>query len=160
MRNIALFSLLFLLFSGCAYKNAFDYFGMDDAHERAVEQLRTASLTHNSRAKVVINAIYLNRAFPKQYAADDYETFMVALLLEDVTLNLETSNLLMNHSEPSYIDVMEEGDELRDYMPLNNPWTAYYKVGFPSVGENNDTLELTFESGRFGTAVLTFQKDE
>ncbi len=161
MRFFITLIFIFIVFNGCSRNNAFEYFGMDESHERAVSNMKTVTLTHQSRAKVIISAIYLKNVFPEKYTEGDHETFLVGMILEDVVFNKETSNLTLNKKMPVYIDDVPKDDPLRSYIPLDNEWTDFYRVGFNEIGEDqNGSLKLTFESGRFGTAVLMFQKDE
>jgi len=61
-----------LAFSGCSQKGAFDLFKMDEAHERAVEQLRSDSIVLSLETKAIFSSLYLNKIDPVQYKDGEY----------------------------------------------------------------------------------------
>ena len=53
---LTLLTVLFIM-AGCSKTTAFDPFKMDDDHERAIMNLRTATIVQQSEAKVIISVI-------------------------------------------------------------------------------------------------------
>ncbi len=155
---LSLLTTLFIL-TGCSRSTAFDPFKMDDEHERAVTNLRTATIVHDSEVKVIISVIYLNKTMPETYKDENGEYFFVALYQKD-NANLMTKNLrlTLNNHAPLSIQKIDKEKSLRSFMPIQNEWNNYYLATY--LTNANETLLLTFESDQYGSAVLTYQKDE
>jgi hypothetical protein len=160
MRISVTLLILLLFLNGCSKMTAFDYFGMESEEKAVISHLQTATLVYKQRAKVILSAVYLNAAFPQKYADSKEELFLVSMVLEDVKYNKNPSNLTLNGQQPTSINDVQCDDPLRSYLPVNNEWTSYYLVGFSQVTKDEDSLLLTFESGQFGSVVLTYLKDE
>ncbi|HEX5330241.1 hypothetical protein [Sulfuricurvum sp.] len=150
-----------LLFSGCAQKGTFDLFKMDEAHERAVEQLRTDAIVLSLETKAIISSLYLNKIDPTQY--QEGENFIVAVYFEndDRTLRvreLESNGykLTLNGKKAELIEPMSEKDQRRNLMPIQNNWNRYYFVRFNS--EPAASLALRLENNQTGKVVLSYQK--
>ncbi|MEA3373535.1 MAG: hypothetical protein U9Q62_07585 [Campylobacterota bacterium] len=159
MHIFFIFLTSLFIMTGCSKSTAFDPFKMDDVHERAVNNMRTATIVKNSEAKVIISAIYLNRTMPESYKDENGEYFLVALYQKnDSNLTTESINLTMNAYPPLTIHEVDKEDSLRSLMPINNEWNHYYLATY--LVDEKETLSLTFESGLYGLAELTYRKDE
>jgi hypothetical protein len=159
------FSVLVLIalvgFSGCAQKGTFDMFKMDEAHERAVEQLRTSAIVESFETKALISAVYLNPIYPEKY--NDGEYFVGAVYFErdnrDVKkwdLYTHGYQLTLNGGKATFIEELKESDPRRALIPIQNNWNKYYFIRFDSVPEG--ILSLLLENNQTGKAVLNYQK--
>lgn len=166
-----------LALGGCSQKGAFDLFTMDEAHERSVEQLRTASIVKSMETKAIVSAVYLNPVYPGQYRDGEY--FMAAFYfekrnqdvkkwsLEDhgytLTLNVadvdpKTKKPVTRSLIPVSMEEIKENDPRRSLIPIQNNWNRYFLIRFDPV--NGPGLALRLENNQTGTAVLNYQKSE
>lgn len=156
---IALSALL--AFSGCAQKGAFDLFKMDEAHERAVEQLRSGTILLSLETKAIISSVYLNKIDPVQYK--DGENFLVALYLDKDSTVIKNRDwetygytLMLNGKKATSVESLDEQDLRRSLIPLQNNWNRYYIIRFDSaVG---DSLALRLENNQTGSVELNYRK--
>jgi len=156
---IALSALL--AFSGCAQKGAFDLFKMDEAHERAVEQLRSGTILLSLETKAIISSVYLNKIDSVKYK--EGENFLVALYIEkDSTIiknrDWETYGytLTLNGKRATAVESLGEKDVRRSLIPLQNSWYRYYIIRFDSAA--GDSLALQLENNQTGSVELSYQK--
>ncbi len=156
---IALSALL--AFSGCAQKGAFDLFKMDEAHERAVEQLRSGTILLSLETKAIISSVYLNKIDSVKYK--EGENFLVALYIEkDSTIiknrDWETHGytLTLNGKRATAVESLGEKDVRRSLTPLQNSWYRYYIIRFDSAA--GDSLALQLENNQTGSVELSYQK--
>ncbi len=150
-----------LAFGGCAEKGAFDLFKMDDAHERAVEQLRTGSIVLSLETKAIISTLYLNPIYPEHY--NDGEYFIGAVYFEKDIRGIRERmpedagyQLTLNGKKPTFIEVLKEKDPRRRFIPIQNNWNRYYIIRFAE--EQNSSLALRLENNQTGSVVLHYQK--
>ena len=159
------FSILALIalvgFSGCAQKGTFDMFKMDEAHERAVEQLRTGAIVQSFETKALISAVYLNPIYPEKYSEGEY--FVGAFYFEHDNRDLKKWDLYthgytltLNREKATVIEELEEADPRRSLIPVQNNWNKYYFIRFDSVPEG--VLTLLLENNQTGRVVLSYQK--
>lgn len=158
-------TLLILTLSGCSHSGAFDVFKVDEEHERAIDNLRTSTIVQSFETKAIISAIYLNNTLPEQYGSDKYESFFIALYLQEdirlfykANLSAPEGNLTLNGDPHISVEELKKNDRLRTLMPIKNEWNRYYLIRFPH--EDAERLDLTFESYPYGKAVLTYHKAE
>ena len=151
-----------LLFSGCAQKGAFDLFKMDEAHERAVEQLRTDAIVLSFESKAIVSSLYLNKIDPIQY--HEGENFILAIYFENDDRSIRVRELesngyklTLNTKKALRIEPMDEKDPRRAMMPIQNNWNRYYFVRFNSE-LNSSSLALQLENNQTGKVVLSYQK--
>lgn len=150
-----------LAFSGCSQKGAFDLFKMDEAHERAVEQLRSESIVLSLETKAIISSLYLNKIDPIAYKEGEYFIVSVYFEKDDRTLKvreLESNGykLSLNGKKATLIEPLNEKDPRRSLMPIQNNWNRYYFIRFDSVKETSLALQL--ENNQTGSVVLSYQK--
>lgn len=150
-----------LAFSGCAQKGAFDLFKMDEAHERAVEQLRSGTILLSLETKAIISSVYLNKIDPDKYK--DGENFLVALYIEkDSTIiknrDWETYGyaLTLNGKKATAVESLDEKDVRRSLIPVRNSWYRYYIIRFDSAA--GDSLALRLENNQTGSVELGYRK--
>jgi hypothetical protein len=150
-----------LAFSGCAQKGTFDLFKMDEAHERAVEQLRTDAIVLSLETKAIISSIYLNKIDPLKYK--EGENFIIAVYFEkddkgnwERELESDGYNLTLNGKKATLIEPLTESDPRRSIIPIQNNWNRYYFVRFNP--EASTSLALQLEKNQTGSVVLNYQK--
>jgi len=147
--------LIVLLFSACSRESAFEHFTrLDSLHERAVTQLRRATLGEANRTQALISVIYLNPVEPESYG--EAPAFLVALFDRNGS-GLETYKTTLNGREPAGIVRLDENCSLRSLMPLDNPWNSYYQLLF--AAEADDNLTLRFENGPSLQGEVTYYTD-
>ncbi len=156
---IALSALL--VFSGCAQKGAFDLFKMDEAHERAVEQLRSGTILLSLETKAIISSVYLNKIDPIKYGKG--ENFLVALYIEKDTPIIKNRSwedygysLMLNGKNATTVESLDEKDLRRSLIPVQNNWNRYYIIQFDSMAEDSLTLQL--ENNQTGLVELSYRK--
>ena len=150
-----------LAFSGCSQKGAFDLFKMDEAHERAVEQLRSGAIVQSLETKAIFSTVYLNPIYPDQYKDGEY--FIGAVYFEkdnrDIRkwdLNTYGYTLTLNGKKATVFEELNQSDTRRTLIPIQNNWNKYYFIRFDSVAETS--LALKLENNRTGSVVLDYQK--
>jgi hypothetical protein len=156
---IALSALL--AFSGCSQKGTFDLFKMDVAHERAVEQLRTGSIVRSFETKAIFSSLYLNKIDPINYHEGEHFILSVYFEKDDRSgknRELESNGyqLTLNGKKATLIEVLEEQDERRSLIPIQNNWNRYYYARFNS--DINSSLTLQLENNQTGSVALSYQK--
>jgi hypothetical protein len=156
---IALSALL--VFSGCAQKGAFDLFKMDEAHERAVEQLRSGTILLSLETKAIISSVYLNKIDPIIYK--DGENFLVALYLEKDSTVIKNRDwesygysLTLNGVKATAVESLDEKDVRRSLIPVQNNWNRYFIIRFDPV--SGDSLVLRLENNQTGSVELNYRK--
>jgi len=148
-------------FSGCAQKGTFDLFKMDEAHERAVEQLRTGAIVQSFETKALTSVIYLNPIDPQRY--EDGEYFVGAVYFEKVIqdakkwdLYTHGYTLTLNGKTPTLLEELKANDPRRALIPVQNNWNKYYFIRFDSLPIG--TLTLLLENNQTGKVALSYQK--
>jgi len=162
MRTLATLSAAVLLLAGCSQTTAFDFFKMDAEHERAVSNMRTATLVRSFETKAIISAVYLNRVKPETYSGDEHFYVSVYLpkrirLFDKEGKFTDEYALRLNGADPVSVKEVDDKDPMRTLMPVTNDWNRYYIVSY--TPDTNDTLTLTLESGQYGQAHLTYRRD-
>jgi len=161
MRFSLLSFIALLTISGCADKGAFDLFKMDAAHERSVEQLRTATIVLSLETKAIISGLYLNPVYPDKYK--DGESFIVAIYFENDIRSVKKRDihdigyaLTLNGKEPVEMEELPEKDLRRELIPVRNTWNRFYLVKYKNFSEG--VLTLALENNQTGKVVLNYQK--
>jgi hypothetical protein len=159
------FSIILLLsligFSGCTTKGTFDMFTMDEPHQKAVEQLRSAAIVKSFETKALVHTVYLNPIYPENY--NDGEYFIGAVYFErdnrDVKkwdLNAHGYTLTLNGKKATIIEELKESDPRRALIPVQNNWNKYYFIRFDLQPEG--VLKLLLENNQTGQVALSYQK--
>ncbi|MBD3800843.1 MAG: hypothetical protein IE886_05210 [Campylobacterales bacterium] len=146
-----------VLFSACSKESAFTYFTkLDSRHERAVSNLKRATLTDEAnRTAALISILHLNPVDPQLYGKRP--SFLVALF-DRGGRTLEEYNITLNGKTPVGLAQLDENCSLRELMPQNNPWNRYYQLLFRPTKEAN--LTLFFGTGPFLKGEVTFHTDQ
>jgi len=159
------FSIILLLsligFSGCTTKGTFDMFTMDEPHQKAVEQLRSAAIVKSFGTKALVHTVYLNPIYPENY--NDGEYFIGAVYFErdnrDVKkwdLYAHGYTLTLNGKKATIIEELKESDPRRALIPVQNNWNKYYFIRFDLQPEG--VLKLLLENNQTGQVALSYQK--
>jgi hypothetical protein len=159
------FSIILLIsligFSGCTTKGTFDMFTMDEPHQKAVEQLRSAAIVKSFETKALVHTVYLNPIYPENY--NDGEYFIGAVYFErdnrDVKkwdLNAHGYTLTLNGKKATIIEELKESDPRRALIPVQNNWNKYYFIRFDLQPEG--VLKLLLENNQTGQVALSYQK--
>jgi hypothetical protein len=150
-----------LAFSGCSQKGTFDLFKMDEAHERAVEQLRSGSIVLSLETKAIFSSLYLNKVDPIKY--QNGEHFILSVYFEkddrgDKVRELESNGyqLTLNGKKATVIEPLSEKDPRRSLIPIQNSWNRYYYTRFNL--DQNSSLALQLEKNQTGSVVLSYPK--
>jgi hypothetical protein len=161
MRFLSIAMMALIGFSGCAQKGTFDLFKMDEAHERAVEQLRTGAIVSSFETKALISLIYLNPIYPTTYTDGEY--FVGAFYFEKVSQDVKKWDiaehgytLTLNGKIATRMEELKESDPRRALIPIQNNWNKYYFIRFDSVPEG--VLKLQLENNQTGSVALSYQK--
>lgn len=175
MNKILKLSLLSatLFFTGCSHSTAFDFFSVDSYYEKAVSNMKKASMVSAMETKAILHAIYLNNVDPLKYKDGEY-FFVSIYIIEDAydpkehgLRNLDyTLKILANDPSqenkkiyvlPAELTELEEDHVLRRTMPIQTNWNHYYLLKFET---NEDAqIKLSFENDRYGKVPLVFQKE-
>ncbi len=151
-----------LLLGGCSQKGAFDLFTFDEAHERAIEQMRTASIVQSLETKAIVSAVYLNPIHPETYKEGE---FFVGAFYFEKRNGLDSAKwsfedhgytLTLNGSLPTSLEELKENDPRRRLIPIQNSWNRYFLIRFDPVTESS--LALKLENNQTGSAVLGYRK--
>ena len=178
-----------LLFTGCSKTTAFDFFSTDEYYEKAISNMQKVSLMQEMETKALLHAIYLNNVDSKLYNDGEYFYVALHIIgasqddnksglsnpsyslkmVESVDLDVldiqsykskdtnETKVKLVEHL-PLVIEPLEPKDTLRSSMPIKNKWNKYYIVKFDKIMD--EKIRLVFENDQYGSAPLTFLKEE
>lgn len=174
--------LVSILFSGCSKATAFDFFSTDAYYEKAISNMKKASLMKDKETKALLSVVYLNPVDPKTYNGCEY--FYVAVhILDDnkdpkkrglnnkdykltmiektvsyeyITNGAEKKKTTIVNLEPMEIKELAEVDKLLDSMPVRSKWNLFYLVKFKEI--NAATLTLFFENDLYGKVQLKFRE--
>ena len=178
-----------LLFMGCSKTTAFDFFSTDVYYEKAVSNMQKVSLMSNMETKALLHAVYLNNVDPDVYYDGEY-FFVAVHIIEDpvekskrglnnpeYSLTIQEKKVMQekeffeaedasapkngqsfNYVQATEVIELHDDHELRLSMPIRNQWNSYYIVKYESSSDSK--LILSFESDRYGQALLTFLKAE
>jgi len=187
---LALCALSFiLLFSGCSRTTAFDFFSTDNYYEKAVSNMKKVSLMQDMETKAILHAIYLNNVDEELYNDGEYFYIAIHIIndskdentsglhnpsyslkmVESIQQEISTIQSYKNEDvnttkvklitySPLIVEPIDTDDDMRSSMPIKNKWNKYYIVKFEKITEQK--IGLVFESDQYGSAPLTFLKEE
>lgn len=152
---------LILGLGGCGSKNAFEMFGMDSAHEKAVEQMRTGTIVKSFETKAIVSSVYLNPIHPEEYRDGEY--FIGAFYFEKRNLDVKKWDLAafgytltLNGNAPVSMEELKENDPRRTLIPIQNRWNKYYLIRFDPV--TADSLALLLSNDQTGSVALEYPR--
>ncbi|PHR56145.1 MAG: hypothetical protein COA44_08605 [Arcobacter sp.] len=178
-----------LLFSGCSRTTAFDFFSTDTYYEKAVSNMQKVSLMKDMETKALLHAIYLNNVDEELYNDGEYFFIAIHIIdesrdgnrsglnnplyslkmIESIEIEVPdiqsykakdintTKPKLISHL-PLIVKPLDQDNVLRLSMPIKNRWNQYYLLKFEKIKE--EKIRLVFESDLYGSAPLTFLKEE
>ena len=158
--TILTFSLLFL---GCAEKNAFTKFNMQEDQELSAASLQGAKVKMGENVDGIVSAIYLNKVYPNVYTGNEY--FYVYLYLKNEkemynpnTLNDIKLTMKLNGKLPVKIKQLDAKNKFSHLAFINSQWRRYFLVAFEQT--STSTINLVLETDQSSSDALTYQKDE
>ena len=147
----ALFFLLLL--GGCAEKNAFSRFDINEKQEIALNALQSSKIQDKNRVNGVVTVVYLNQVEPEKFK--DSEVFYVFMYLKDKSMPV---NFTLNGKAPIF--TVKELTYLNEYTYLTSTdvaWNKYYLVTFSKQG---DMLKFKVKNDKYTSQEMVFEKDE
>jgi hypothetical protein len=157
--------LIFVIFTtGCADKNAFSKFKMNEAQELSASSLQSSKVkTKDGKIKGIFSAIYLNEVYPKEYFGDEYFYIYMYLKEKGEGYNLDKIQssrlkLKLNSKTPIEVKQLPHKNRFSDLTGIENEWNLYYLVTFKK--ERVKKLSIVLESDQFSSDLLVYQKDK
>jgi len=172
--------LIALFFNACTKTTAFDFFSTDVYYEKAVSNLKKASIMKNMETKALLHAVYLNNVDPEAYSDGEY-FFVAVYILEDSSLEnqkglnnpayslkmiktIELENIDLNTSVSRETNSTEMNPVLKqEVIPLisrsldeNNQ----LRLTMPIQSQWNEYYLLKFESSKDEKLELSFESDQ
>ena len=152
MKTFTIILTFIVLFSGCADKNAFSKFEMNEKQELSANALQRSKIKYADKVNGIVSTIYLNFVSPKEYS--DAEYFYVYTYLKNKNYEFR---FLLNGKEPISIKELPSTNEFTELTSIENKWSKYYLVKF---NKQDDKLNFVFENGPYSSDILKFEKDE
>ena len=163
MRFIATILTFSILFIGCADKNAFSKFKMQEDQELAANSLQGSKVKMGENVEGIFSAIYLNEVYPNVYSVNEY--FYVSLYLKEKKEMYDTNTLddikltmKLNGKLPVKIKKLESNNKFSHLASVKSKWRNYYLVAFEK--EQTNKISLVLETDQSSSDALTYQKDE
>ncbi len=163
MKYILILTSFFILFIGCADKNAFSKFDMQKAQELSASNSQSSKVKTKENIDGIVSAIYLNKVYPNTYTTNEY--FYVYLYLKDEkemynpnSVNDVNLTIKLNNKLPIKVKKLSNKNKFSHLSSVENEWRRYYLVAFEK--DEKSELSLVLESGQSVSDKLMFQKDE
>jgi len=163
MKYILTILTFWLLFMGCADKNAFSKFNMQKDQELSAASLQGSKIKMGENVEGIFSAIYLNKVYPNVYTHNEY--FYVYLYLKDEKKMHDTNTLddikltmKLNGRLPIKIKKLDAKNKFSHLASVESEWMRYYLVAFEKEEEN--AINLVLETDQSSSDVLEYQKDE
>ncbi len=161
--HVSLVLATLFIFTGCTKTNAFSRFHFSAVKEQAASSLRTSKINLDNDVIGIVSAIYLNEVNPQKYNGMEYFYIAVYTKNKDTlhdpnSVNKSDMVLKLNDELPVKIKKMDQKNEFEGLIALDNNWTSYYLVAFPT--SQSDKLSITLQDGKFGSLPLVYQKNE
>ena len=147
----ALFFLLLL--GGCAEKNAFSRFDINEKQEIALNALESSKVQNKNSVNGVVTVVYLNQVEPEKFKNN--EVFYVFMYLKDKSMPV---NFTLNGEAPIYtVKELTQYNEFTYLTSTDTPWNRYFLVTF---SKQSDILKFKMENGKYSSQEMVFEKDE
>lgn len=163
MKYILLTLTFLLLFTGCADKNAFSKFNMQEDQELSATSLQGSKIKMGEDVEGIFSAIYLNNVYPNIYTLNEY--FYVYLYLKEEKKMYDTNSLddikltiKLNGKLPMKIKKLDAKNKFSHLASVHSEWKRYYLVAFEK--EEKNTINLVLETDQSSSDALTYQKGE
>ena len=161
MKSFLIFLYILLIFSGCADKNAFDKFNMQQDQELSADSLQSSKIKNSDDIDGIVSAIYLNRIYPDIYSGHEY--FYLYFYQKDKkemydpnTQNEIELTIKLNSKLPIKVKELSSKNKFSHLTSTNSKWQRYFLIAFEKEDENE--LSLVLESGQSSSDVLSYQK--
>ena len=152
MKTLWLTLTFLVLFSGCADKNAFSKFNMNEKEELGADSLLNSKVKKGQKVDGIVSVVYLNKVYPKKFTED--EVFYVNFYVKDKT---QLFSFMLNQEKSLSVKKLEAENIYSYLTPLKTKWSKYYLVKFK---KQKDILNFVFHNGSFESDPLIFEKDE
>jgi len=163
MKYILTILTFWILFTGCADKNAFSKFNMQPDQELSAASLQGSKIKMGENVEGIVTAIYLNKVYPHRYNVNEY--FYVYLYLKDEkkmydpnTLDEIKLTMKLNGKLRVKIKQLEAKNKFSHLASVQSEWNKYFLVAFEKVDESE--ISLVLETDRSSSDALIYQKDE
>ena len=152
MKSFTIILTFLVLFSGCADKNAFSKFEMNEKQELSANALQRSKIKYADKVNGIVSTIYLNIVSPQEYSEDEYFYVYVYVKNRDYKFRF-----LLNEVEASSVEELQPSNKFTELTSVDDNWNKYYLVRFP---KQDDKLNFVFENGPYSSDILKFEKDE
>ena len=147
----ALFFLLLL--GGCAEKNAFSRFDINEKQEIALNALQSSKIQDENSVNGVVTVVYLNQVEPEKFK--NSEVFYVFMYLKDNSMPV---NFILNDEAPIFsVKELTQYNEFTYLTATDTPWNKYFLVTFAKQG---DILKFKVKNDKYSSQEMVFEKDE
>jgi len=147
------YSLLYsFLILGCADKDAFSKFHLQEDEALAVDNLKTFFLRDHAKHKDgVVSCLYLNEIYPDKFTEN--ENFYIAYYGLSKPLSFQLNNI-----SAQTIQKLPPKNEYTHLVDINASWVKQYYVVFPK--QNEKKLHLKIQTPQKAMGVVVFQKNQ
>lgn len=152
MKTLWLALTFLVLFSGCADKNAFAKFNMNEKEELGADSLLNSKVKKGQKVDGIVSVVYLNKVYPKKFAED--EVFYVNFYVKNKT---QLFSFTLNQEKSISVKKLKVENSYSYLTPLKTKWSKYYLVKFK---KQKDILNFVFHNDSFESDPLIFEKDE
>jgi hypothetical protein len=152
MKTLWLLLTFLVLFSGCADKNAFAKFHMNEKEELGADSILNSKVKNAQNINGIVSVIYLNKVYPEKFTNE--EVFYVNFYLKEKRKDF---SFTLNKEKPISTQKLLVQNHYSFLTPLNTEWSRYYLVKFK---KQKDILTFVFHNDSFGSDPLVFEKDE
>ena len=149
---ITMLCSLYIVFDGCADKDAFSKFQLIKDEALAFDNVVSGKIHKNQKTFAIVSAVHLNAIYPKRYSQ---ETFYIIIFAKNRKL-LENFALSLNDTKVSTLKKLPPHNEYSHLLQIKNRWSNYYLATFPPQKEGKLNLKITLANQAATT--LTFQK--
>ncbi len=152
MKTLWLTLIFFVLFSGCADKNAFEKFHMSEKEELGADAILNSKVKNAQEVNGIVSVVYLNRVYPKNFP--DNEVFYVNFYLKNKSKDF---SFWLNGEKSIFTQELKRDNFYAYLTPLKTKWSKYYLVKFK---KQKDILSFSLHNDSFSSNPLVFEKDE
>ena len=142
-----------ILISGCATKNAFSEFNLEDSEQKAIENTRCAKITSEDVVGGIFSAVYLNNIYENM--DKEHKMFYISIYIKE---KIDGFNVTLNNEAPVKSEKLPSLNKYSHLLPNKNEWSQNYLVTFKSTP--NSDINLSIDSGQYSSGLLNYAKDQ
>ncbi|SFV49826.1 hypothetical protein MNB_SM-7-1449 [hydrothermal vent metagenome] len=152
---LIVFLTVFLGLSGCAQKDAFSRFEFVKDEELSFDNVMFSKLTaNNHKVYAAVAALHLNEVYPKRY---NHEKFYIILFAKNRKY-LTNLKFTLNDKAALKLEKLPAQNEFSHLLRIENEWSNYYLVEFPSQEDKKLTLKISLANK--AEAKLVFNRED